>query len=353
VVLSQLFLGIGWLRAAVAHGLSPSWWDGEELLTFIAERSGHTLPGYQLFLGSVVEQFPTGVAAIVLLAEIAVGLALLLDVKPLEALAVGCFLNLHFIAAGQVNPSIFYLIVSLGVIGWRLESRLSTEQIRQLARRSTIGGLLVALLLLPAVGTVEPANVIEDPASVLILLMLLVVIALWTAYLRRSGPALGDEISHRRWLTTEEVVAAVEDQTDFQFSAELHATVARKVGVRPTAGEAERTMRRGFAVYVVEADRYLYSRTWVRALVMGLSTAEGFEKLADEAPRPRHVPSQVGIGPGDDTVPLTLNLSTERGETRAAAAPDGPVEEFELVPIEYHAGSAAPEQPGFEIVVKT
>jgi len=48
-----------------------------------------------------------------------------------------------------------------------------------------------------------------------------------------------------------------------------------------------------------------------------------------------------------------LNLSTERGETRAAAAPDGPVEEFELVPIEYHAGSAAPEQPGFEIVVKT
>ena len=111
-------------------------------------------------------QIPTGFAAVVLLGELSIGVALLASVKRLEALAVGCFLNVHFIAAGQVNPSIFYLIISLSLIGWLLESRLSTERIRAFARTApslTIKAAIVHGQALDAAAVIDLAALPSKP----------------------------------------------------------------------------------------------------------------------------------------------------------------------------------------------
>lgn len=363
-VLAQLFLGIGWLRAGIAHGFSGSWWNGEELAFFVAERGPQALPVYGFFLDNVVLAIPTGFAAVVLLAEFGIGISLLANVRRLEALAVGCFLNLHFIAAGQVNPSIFYLIISLSLGGWLLESQLSTERVGRLARVASIVAAVAVVLLVPAVDTMAPASVIEDPASVLIFLALLVVGALWASYARRIG-AFGADGG--RWLTTEEVVDEVEKRTGYVFSAELHATVARKVGVRPAADDAERTTKRDFAIYVAEADRYLYSQPWIDALVAGLSTEESFEKLVDQPPRAcgsaersktdsTSTPAAPTIDlPAEDTERLEkaeLAELVEKAVSRANMDLAETETELELVSLDLRSVDRDTEQQGFEIVVR-
>jgi hypothetical protein len=337
VVLSQLFLGVGWLRAGVAHGLSRSWWNGDELLSFLAERRGQALPVYGLFLDGFVEPLPTGFAAVVLIAELGVGLALLANARPLEALAVGSFLNLHFIAAGQVNPSIFYLIIALGVVSWHVEGQLPVAKLRQLARIGTAASLAVAVLLLPAVETLAPAAVIDDPAAVLVLLAVLLAIAFWVAYLRRSDPS-GGQASLASWFTSDEVVSIVEERTGYEFTADLHALAARKVGVRPPAGDVERTVKRDYAVYVTDANRYLYSQSWVDALTTELATAAAFESLIDVPPRVRRVAEQ-GVEE-HEAVPSLASTSSSRDQT------------LELVGVRRSIDEREVDQPGFEIVVK-
>ena len=352
VLLGQLFLGIGWLRAGIAHGVSGTWWSGDELLAFVADRRPQALPIYGHFLDGIVGELPTGFAAVVLLTELAVGVALLANVRSLEALTVGCFLNLHFIAAGQVNPSIFYLIISLSVIGWSVEANLATERIRSLARTTTIVGSVAAVVLLPAVQTLAPASVIEDPASVLILLTMLVVAALWTSYLRRRRPSSADRVEPTPWWTDAEVVERIERDTGYAFTATRHQRVARRVGVLPPSADAARTLKRDYAIYVAEADRYLYSDAWVSALVAGLSTVEGFVRLVDERPEPcRRFPvgnEAVEIG-GIDVGTATGESGSARRRRRVGA------EEAECPPVDLALGERDTEvdRPGFEIVVRT
>ncbi|MGI9611856.1 MAG: hypothetical protein ACR2QO_03025 [Acidimicrobiales bacterium] len=369
-VLAQLFLGIGWLRAGIAHGFSGTWWSGDELLRFVAERRPQALPVYGFFLDNIVVAIPTGIAVVVLLAELGIGISLLANVRRLEALAVGCFLNLHFIAAGQVNPSIFYLIISLSLGGRLLESQLSTERVGRLAQVASIVAAVVVVVLVPAVDTMAPAGVIEDPASVLIFLALLVVGALWASYARRIG-ATGtfgtSGVSCGRWLTTEEVVDEVEQRTGYAFSAELHATVARKVGVRPPADDAERTTKRDFAIYVAEADRYLYSQPWIDALVAGLSTAESFEKLVDQPPRACGSAAPTDIEVATPPAAPRIDVSAEEAERaekaelaelvekavgRATIDLAGSETELELVSLDLRSVDRESEQQGFEIIVR-
>lgn len=179
VLLPQLFLAFGWLRAAVAHGLDGAWWSGDEVLRFVAFDTAAAIGIYEPFLSHVVTPLPAITAVIVLCIEVVVGVMLVLNVRPLTAIMLGAFLNLQFIMAGEVNPSTFYLVIALVVVLWRLERTVSLSTSRLLARRVAIAAAVATVLLLPFITSPSPDQVIEDPAIVLIFLSLLVATSTW------------------------------------------------------------------------------------------------------------------------------------------------------------------------------
>ncbi len=179
VLLPQLFLAFGWLRAAVAHGTSGTWWSGEEILTFVDRDTSAAIEIYEPFLANVVRQLPALTAVVVLALELLVALMLGLNIKPLAAIAVGTFLNLQFMLAGVVNPSAFYLVIALVVVLWRMEGTVSLSTSRRLAKGVAIAAGITTLFMLPFVTTPTPARAIDDPAVVLIFLSLLFATATW------------------------------------------------------------------------------------------------------------------------------------------------------------------------------
>ena len=175
VLLVQLFIGMGWLRAVVEKVIDPSWWNGSVLRDFLDAHADLTLPWYQPFLEHVIEPYLSVIAVTVVLAQLFAAVALLLGWRLLAGLAVGAFLNLSFMAAGAVNPSIFYLICQTALLLWILHSESEPKK-RPLRLLATASFVLV-LLNLPFISTIDPAAVIEDPATVLVTLGLLTAVA--------------------------------------------------------------------------------------------------------------------------------------------------------------------------------
>ncbi|NNF65042.1 MAG: hypothetical protein HKN07_12410, partial [Acidimicrobiia bacterium] len=50
----QLFLGAGWLRAAISNGSQSDWWSGGYLENFLIDQTS-TIPWYRAFLDFAVE----------------------------------------------------------------------------------------------------------------------------------------------------------------------------------------------------------------------------------------------------------------------------------------------------------
>jgi hypothetical protein len=67
------------------------------------------------------------------------------------------------------------------------------------------------------------------------------------------------------------VIAEVERRTPFKLTAPQHADAARRLGVRPPKGEADRTVDIRYAEYITSSKRYLYSQSWIDRLVVALS----------------------------------------------------------------------------------
>ena len=175
VLLVQAFIGLGWLRAAVEKLIDPSSWSGAVLTGFLAEHADRVLPWYDSLLDTVIAPNLLAVSIIVVVAQLFAGFALLSGWRVPAALAAGAFLNLNFIAAGAVNPSIFYLICQAALLLWILQSdhTVRTRHLRLLATAS----FAMVLLNVPFISTLDPAMVVEDPAMVLITLGLLTAVA--------------------------------------------------------------------------------------------------------------------------------------------------------------------------------
>ncbi len=47
VVLVELFLAIGWLRAAVAKSTTGAWWSGREIREFLVDHDTQTISWYR------------------------------------------------------------------------------------------------------------------------------------------------------------------------------------------------------------------------------------------------------------------------------------------------------------------
>ena len=192
VLLVEVFIGLGWIRAAVEKIIDLNWWNGAVLTGFLESHSALTLPWYQAFVDNVVEPNILAISVTVVLAQLFAGLSLISGSKVLAGLATGAFLNLSFIAAGAVNPSIFYLVCEAALVLWILQSerRVSKRPLRLLATAS----FAVALLNVPFITTIDPQAVIEDPAIVLVTLGLLTAVASRVGvrnFEKTRGPDLG------------------------------------------------------------------------------------------------------------------------------------------------------------------
>ncbi len=168
LLLAQAFLAFGWLRAAVAHWIDSSWWDGSEISDFVVGYRPESVEWYgATMLDGPVSSWPTVFAVIVLAAQVVVAALLIANVRPLLALFIGAGLNVNFMLAGAVNPSVFYLIISAALALWHVENSMSLAGQQRLAGISTLVGATAVGALAPEVRTVDPAMVIEDPALVL------------------------------------------------------------------------------------------------------------------------------------------------------------------------------------------
>jgi len=166
VFIVQLFIGLGWLRAGVEKMISIDWWTGEYLRDFVAESAPLTLGWYEPFLDWVVLPAAPLVAAFVMFSQFAIAFGLLTNKRVGAALGLGMFLNLHFIAAGAVTPSAFYLL-SQGALALWLAERSTKRETRHALEATAVSGAALAIAHVPWIETLEPAEVIHDPAIML------------------------------------------------------------------------------------------------------------------------------------------------------------------------------------------
>lgn len=177
VVLVQLFLGLGWLRAATEKLLDAAWWNGDTVRSFVGDHADDTVSWFEPVIGVVVEPRAAAVAWLVFLAQAAVGTALLLGRRVGWALVIGATMNLTFVAVGAVDPSVFYLLAQAGLGLWLLEYRQTREPARRGLLALTVVGTWLAAASAPSIRTIDPAEVIADPAMMLTFFGLLVAFA--------------------------------------------------------------------------------------------------------------------------------------------------------------------------------
>jgi len=186
---TEVFIGLGWLRAATSKVIDPSWWSGDYLTGFLTEHSDATLGWYAPFVDAVVAPNARLVAPSVLILQLVVAASLLTGRARSIGLCFGIALNLHFVAAGAVNPSAFYLLAQGALVLWLID-RWSARQTQAMLPAIAASGLAVAGFNVPFIRTMHPANVIDDPAIMFatlgILTCLACVIAIGVA--DESGP---------------------------------------------------------------------------------------------------------------------------------------------------------------------
>jgi len=167
VVLAELFLGIGWLRAAAAKSFERDWWTGRVITDFVEEHQKATIGWYEPIVDRVITGYSIAWAVAIIVAELAIALSLLTAKRMASGLAIAIFLNVNFLLVGAPNPSIFYLLMQLGLVLWLLETSPARRASMRWLRLLSIGGVALALVCLPYVRTMDPRMVIDDPASVL------------------------------------------------------------------------------------------------------------------------------------------------------------------------------------------
>ena len=197
----RLFLALGWLRAGVEKAIEPSWWRGDGLRSYLAEQlttGAVTITPYRAVMDDLWRPLATPLGIAVLATQLLVGLALLVGYRTRAALTVGIVLNVQFILAGSVDPSVFYLVLAIALFAVDPADLPGVDQLRAVdppwrwtvprPSNRTLGvatGIVAVAgaALLPFVRTIDPARVVEDPA---VILLTVTGMAVLTAILRRS-----------------------------------------------------------------------------------------------------------------------------------------------------------------------
>jgi uncharacterized membrane protein YphA (DoxX/SURF4 family) len=165
----RLFLAAGWTRAGAEKLISPEWWSGNELLRFLAAQREEALPFFRPVMENVIAPAAALVAIVVMVTQLVCGIAIALG-KRLRLALRWCFLlNVTFILAGRVTPSAFYLVMQAVLLFAVADGTLGVHATKPSSRTVVAAGVSAGLvaLVVPYVRTIEPANVIEDPAMML------------------------------------------------------------------------------------------------------------------------------------------------------------------------------------------
>jgi thiosulfate dehydrogenase [quinone] large subunit len=126
----RAYLGYAWLSKGLDQFSDPAWMDGSAVLTFWwdaldvagAGAPSATYGGYRGFLGLLVDADAEAlIARLVVFAELAVGLALVVGAFVGIAAFLGAFMNMNFMLAGTTatNPLLFLGAVGL-MLAWRV-----------------------------------------------------------------------------------------------------------------------------------------------------------------------------------------------------------------------------------------
>ena len=166
VLLVEFFIGLGWLRAAVEKTIDPSWWSGETIAAFVDDHTGHGVAWYDPIATEVWLPFADSLAPVVLGLQLIAAATLLSGRQVGLGLALGMFLNLHFVLAGAVDPSVFYLVCQ-GALALHLLERRRDAGSREVLELLNVGAVVLFCATAPMARTLHPADVIDDPAVVL------------------------------------------------------------------------------------------------------------------------------------------------------------------------------------------
>ena len=214
VLLTQLFIGLGWLRAAVEKIVDPEWWDGTTIGAFIATNYQQTLGWYRPLIDNVIGPNAEIVAVLVVVAQLVIAASLLSARRIGFGLGLGIFLNLNFLVIGAVNPSVFYLLAQGSLALWLAESvfpggtTFANDVNGVLAKRvsrslsaAAFGAYALAAMSIPYIRKVEPSEIMRDPAIMLGFLAVLTVFGCDQAYRNSIG---GRGLPALNWLLKRE-----------------------------------------------------------------------------------------------------------------------------------------------------
>jgi uncharacterized membrane protein YphA (DoxX/SURF4 family) len=165
----RVFLAAGWLRAGTEKAIDARWWNGDSLRSFLDTHRANAVPTFRPIIEHAIQPYAVVVAFIVMATELACGVAITVG-RPLRAaLRWAVVLNTTIILCGQVNPSVFYLIMEIVLLMAIAEGTIGTRPTKPSRRTFALGGvmLLAAGFLSLHIRTIAPATVINDPAVML------------------------------------------------------------------------------------------------------------------------------------------------------------------------------------------
>jgi thiosulfate dehydrogenase (quinone) large subunit len=204
----RLFVGIGWLRAFTEKAVNQGWHDGSSLAEFLTLHLPKAVfPGYAALMQSVFLPNAALFSWLVMIAQVCVGLALLFGWRTKPALIAGVFMNFNFVAAGEPNPSAFYLVIQMALLSggaaqvFALDAVLKRRAPKNRAQRDmhmlelwlpSAAGVLLFVIAISSFGRIKDfsaAGSVKDPAAILSVLSFVGLGYLLIATLRAAYPA--------------------------------------------------------------------------------------------------------------------------------------------------------------------
>ncbi|HJQ95816.1 MAG TPA: hypothetical protein VJ935_08950 [Acidimicrobiia bacterium] len=110
----RLFIGVGWLRAFFEKVGDSAWWNGSAVTDFLVQQMDQGLvvfPFYQRIIETTLRPGGRWVGWLVISLQLVIGLAILTGTYTNLALIIGASLNLTFMLAGRITPSVFYIAI--------------------------------------------------------------------------------------------------------------------------------------------------------------------------------------------------------------------------------------------------
>lgn len=162
----RLFIGVGWLRAFLEKVGEGGWWNGRAVTEFLDQQLADGLvvfPFYQRIIENVLRPGSRWIGWTVIFLQLVIGLAILTGTYTNLALIIGAGLNLTFMLAGSITPSVFYIAIQTLLFVTEAGTAFGIDG--ELQRRSSSAQPSIAV----AARLPRPGSIAKDVSDVTIL----------------------------------------------------------------------------------------------------------------------------------------------------------------------------------------